>query len=159
MNNKFKAHTRTKNPTGNLRYYVLALGALNMSCSFGQSARSIESRGMVMYMYIYVGIYTNAQNRNVHISVLNGVLWDIWQALYWGMHAFTYIIDGDWRGRWGVNRRIWRRLLAALDYSTVSLHIDSGRPIACRWRCVTGCVWPAAIRLWLCNRLRLPRDI
>ena len=32
MNNKFKARTRTGNPTGNLRFQVLASRALPMSC-------------------------------------------------------------------------------------------------------------------------------
>ena len=36
-------------PTGNLRSRVLASHALNISCSFGQSVRSIENRCMVMF--------------------------------------------------------------------------------------------------------------
>ena len=48
MNNKFKAQTLTGNPAGNLRRHVLVSHALNMSCSFGQSACSIESRCMVI---------------------------------------------------------------------------------------------------------------
>ena len=45
IDNKFEAQTLTGNPTGNSRLYALASRALNMSCSFGQSARSTESRG------------------------------------------------------------------------------------------------------------------
>ena len=41
INNKFEAHTLTGNPTGNSRCHALASRALNMSCSFGQSARLI----------------------------------------------------------------------------------------------------------------------
>ena len=44
MNNEFKTDTSTGNPTGNSRCHTLASRALNMSCSFGQSARSIKSR-------------------------------------------------------------------------------------------------------------------
>ena len=50
INNKFQAQTLTGNrinPTGNSRCYALASRALNMSCRFGQSARSIESRRVV----------------------------------------------------------------------------------------------------------------
>ena len=45
MNNKYNAQTLTRNPTW--RCQVLAFRALNMSCSFDQSARSIESRCVV----------------------------------------------------------------------------------------------------------------
>ena len=48
MNIKFKAQTLTGNPSGNYRCQLLAARALNMSCSFNQSARSIESWRMVM---------------------------------------------------------------------------------------------------------------
>ena len=44
MNFEFKADTSTGKPTGISRCHTLASRALNMSCSFGQSARSIESR-------------------------------------------------------------------------------------------------------------------
>ena len=49
LNNKFKAQTLTGNPTGNYLCQLLASRALNMSCSFSQSAHSIESRCVVMY--------------------------------------------------------------------------------------------------------------
>ena len=49
MNNKFEAQTLIGNPTGNLRCHVLALRILHMSCRFGQSARSIESRCVVIF--------------------------------------------------------------------------------------------------------------
>ena len=48
MNNKFKAQTLTGNPTGNYRCQLFASRALNMSCYFSQSARSIESRCVVI---------------------------------------------------------------------------------------------------------------
>ena len=51
MNNKFKAPTLAGNPTGNLRCYVLASRALSMSCSFGQSERSIG--GVVKYIILW----------------------------------------------------------------------------------------------------------
>ena len=41
INNKFETQTLTGNSTGNSRCHALASRALNMSCSFGQSARSI----------------------------------------------------------------------------------------------------------------------
>ena len=45
MNKQFKAYTSTGNPNVNSRRYEMASScALNVSCSFGQSARSIESR-------------------------------------------------------------------------------------------------------------------
>ena len=47
-NNEFKADTSTGNPTGNSRCYTLASRVLNMSCKFGQSARSIECRCVVI---------------------------------------------------------------------------------------------------------------
>ena len=50
MNNKFKAQTLTGNPTGNYRCQLFASRALNMSCYFSQSARSIESRCVVKVM-------------------------------------------------------------------------------------------------------------
>ena len=43
INNKFEAQTLTGNPTGNSRCHLL-----NMSRSFGQSARSLENRCVVM---------------------------------------------------------------------------------------------------------------
>ena len=42
-NNKFKAQTLTGNPTGNYRCQLLASHALNLSCSFSQSACSIKA--------------------------------------------------------------------------------------------------------------------
>ena len=48
MNNKYKAQTLTKNPIRNWLCLALASHAWNMSCSFSQSPRSIESRCMVM---------------------------------------------------------------------------------------------------------------
>ena len=48
-NNKFKAQTLTGNPTGNNRCQLLASRALNMSCSFSKSARSIESRCVALH--------------------------------------------------------------------------------------------------------------
>ena len=49
MNLKHKV--LTGNPTGNSRCQALASRALNTSCYFGQSARSIESRrGYTGYM-------------------------------------------------------------------------------------------------------------
>ena len=51
MNNEFKAQTSTRNPTGNSCCHVLVSSALNMSCSFGQSVCSLESRCLVMIMY------------------------------------------------------------------------------------------------------------
>ena len=47
INNKFKAQTLTGNPNGNYRCQFLASRALNVSCSFSQSVRSIESRCVV----------------------------------------------------------------------------------------------------------------
>ena len=57
MNNKFNAQTLTGNPTGNLLCHVLASHALNMSCSFGQSARSIESRWVVNHHVYHLQYY------------------------------------------------------------------------------------------------------
>ena len=45
MNNKFKAQTLNGNPTGNYRCQIFTSRALNMSCYFSQSARSIEKAG------------------------------------------------------------------------------------------------------------------
>ena len=47
INNKFEAQTLIGNSTGNLRCHALGPLALNMSCSFGRSACSIESRCVV----------------------------------------------------------------------------------------------------------------
>ena len=47
INNKFEVQTLNGSPTGNSHCHALASLALNMSCSFGRSARSIESRCMV----------------------------------------------------------------------------------------------------------------
>ena len=55
INKKFEVQTLTENPTGNSRCHVLASRALNMSCSFGQSARSIESRCVGMVINIRIG--------------------------------------------------------------------------------------------------------
>ena len=49
INNKFKAQTLTANPSGNVRCHVLKSRALSVYCSFGQSARSIESRCVVIH--------------------------------------------------------------------------------------------------------------
>ena len=50
INNKFKAQTLTGNPTGYYRCQLIAPRALNISCSFNQSARSIESRCVVIHI-------------------------------------------------------------------------------------------------------------
>ena len=50
LNNVFKADTATRNPTWSSRCHTLAPRALNMMCSFGQSARSIESRCVVIHL-------------------------------------------------------------------------------------------------------------
>ena len=69
INNKFKAQTLTGNPTGNYRCQHLASRALNMSCSFSQSARSIESRCVVIpyiilmeYLAYCVHIYASSHS-------------------------------------------------------------------------------------------------
>ena len=49
MNMEFKADTWTGNPTRNSRCHTLASRALDMSCSFGQSERSLESRCVVKH--------------------------------------------------------------------------------------------------------------
>ena len=48
INNKFETQIVTGTPTGNSRCHALASPALNISCSFGQSARSIKSRYVVI---------------------------------------------------------------------------------------------------------------
>ena len=48
MNNKFKAQSLNRKSTGNSRCHVLASRALNTSGYFDQSARSIESRCVVI---------------------------------------------------------------------------------------------------------------
>ena len=57
INNKFKAQNQTGNPVGNNRCQLLASRALNTSCSFSQSACSIESRCVVKFMGIYLTIW------------------------------------------------------------------------------------------------------
>ena len=57
IDNKFEVQTLTGNPTGNSRCYALASRALNMSCSFGQSARSIERRRVVIYKGMLTQVY------------------------------------------------------------------------------------------------------
>ena len=47
-----KQKVLTGNPTGNSRCQALASRALNTSCNFGQSARSIESRCVVMQLIV-----------------------------------------------------------------------------------------------------------
>ena len=74
MNNKLKAQTLTGNPTGNLRCHVLASRVLNSSCSFGQSARSIGSRGVVkdstsIYLMQYQWYYSESSRANVYINI------------------------------------------------------------------------------------------
>ena len=50
IDNKIEARIATGNPTGNECCYAFASHALNVSCSFGQSARWIESRCVVRYI-------------------------------------------------------------------------------------------------------------
>ena len=50
IDNKFKAQTLIGHSTGNYRCQLLASCALNMSCSFNQSGRSIESRCVVIFI-------------------------------------------------------------------------------------------------------------
>ena len=50
IDNKFQAQILTGNPTGNSCCHALSSCALNISCSFGQSAHSIESRCVVKIM-------------------------------------------------------------------------------------------------------------
>ena len=57
INNKFEATFLTGNPTGNSRCHVLTSRALNMSCNFGQSVRSIESRCVVKLKILFVDIH------------------------------------------------------------------------------------------------------
>ena len=47
-NNTLKAQILTKNPTENVRCHVLVSRAINMSCSFDPTVRSIESGFVVI---------------------------------------------------------------------------------------------------------------
>ena len=57
MNKKIKAKSLTKHSTGNIRWHVLASPVLNMSRSFGQSARLKEGKNvirMIFHRYWYM---------------------------------------------------------------------------------------------------------
>ena len=57
-NDKFQAQSLTGDPTVNWRCHALASHALNIYCSFGQSARSIESRCVVEgHIFRYPTVY------------------------------------------------------------------------------------------------------
>ena len=73
INNKFEAQTLTGNPTRNSCCHALASHALSMSCSFGQSACSIESRCMVKMLYRshFVCVIKNA----IHMLTLKMTIW------------------------------------------------------------------------------------
>ena len=65
INNKLGAQIVTVDPAGNSRCHALASRALNMSCSFGQSARSTESRCVVM-MWTNISSSTYLQNLTLY---------------------------------------------------------------------------------------------
>ena len=62
-NNTLKAQILTKNPTGNVRCHVLASRAINMSCSFDQSVRSIES-GFVVIDLVHPDYHVSRTKRD-----------------------------------------------------------------------------------------------
>ena len=69
MNKKFKAWTLYRNPIGNWHRVVFISHALNMSCSFGTSGCSIESRCMVRNIICkMLSIFSQLQCVNREIS-------------------------------------------------------------------------------------------
>ena len=87
INNKFKAQTLTWNPSGYLCCHVLASRALNMSCSFGQSARSIESRCLVTHR---IPCMTTSSNGNIFPRY-----WPLVRRIHRSPVDFPY--NGQWR--------------------------------------------------------------
>ena len=105
MNNKFKAQTLTGNPTGNLCCHVLASRDFNMSCSFDQSACSIESRCVINPSFVECkwrrGSYLCSTQRDPCIKTLTtlshiitpGVIILIYCFVYRIRRTFSYCVN------------------------------------------------------------------
>ena len=74
MNNKFKVLTSTGNPSGNSHSHILTSHAINMSCSFSQSVRSIESKCVVMQHILMIDIFS-ISSEITHRQILLYWLW------------------------------------------------------------------------------------
>ena len=107
MNIEFKADTSTGNPTGNSRCHTMASRALNMSCSFGQSARSIESRCVVMNIDRTLWFGT------AHVFVVSYPIWNIYIYIY-----IIYILHI--RGLDSYISQIKQRSISALSWAPVN---------------------------------------
>ena len=68
----------TGNPTGNSRCQALASRALNTSCYFGQSARSIESRCVVRFM-----LHLLAGSLSVSVRCVLCFSWKWWKVIHY----------------------------------------------------------------------------
>ena len=91
MNNKFKAQTLTGDPTGNYRCQLLASRALNMSCYFSQSARSIESR-CVVKPYPKEWFIITTIEADILIQIQIQILY-LPLLIFWWMYCFTWTLS------------------------------------------------------------------
>ena len=80
IDNNFRAQTLTRNPTGNYRCQILASCVLSMSCSFSQSALSIESSCVVYRQICDWTCHIPHWQRS--LGLLEQILFNIWHALY-----------------------------------------------------------------------------
>ena len=97
MDNKFKAQTSTGTPAWNSHCHVLFSHALNMSCSFGQSVRSIESRCMVMVLYFFVVPYLTVLCHYQTVIILQNA---ILSNLQYKTHLIKYQYCSSLRCSW-----------------------------------------------------------
>ena len=129
INNKFEAQTVTRNPTGNSRCHALASRALNMSCGFGQSARSIHAWATIWWSYVSETTLKNIDKYAIWIhghwycSTNRTKPWWRHQILrYWpfvrGIHRFP--VNSPHKGQWR------RALMFSLICAWINGRVNNG---------------------------------
>ena len=154
MNNNFKAQTPTGNPTGNYRCQLLASRALNMSCYFSQSARSIESRCVVKCTQVFLvcGWVSRGESKFIDthysfwqltVTAKHCLCESLWASMISNMLSLIYLKRNSFGWRGVVKNRclsthrppgVWMKCLI-IDFKLIL--VKSGWDIACeiaiRW--------------------------
>ena len=103
--NKFKAQTLNGNATGNYRCQLLASRALNMSCSFSQSASSIESRCVVKHWptslvctWVTRSEWVDFEiiNLNIYVWALVRLITSVTESVWFFFLLIHFLLDQVW---------------------------------------------------------------
>ena len=136
-NNKFKAQTSSGNPAENSCCHVLASYALNISLSFDQSVRSIESRSVVKKVThmshnndkcdpqchanedVLIVVFCNAHQFCVNIYTFT------WNSRFQAFHFVQQALVPDYVV-WLCRSRFWKRFTIIMINTSWEVFIDVG---------------------------------